>query len=496
MSARDRPPVRTRECGIGLAAFVQVLTESLVEARGAQRILPLDEIDRPPNEVPQLGVPLPFGSRARLPTREDRRGRRARARRRPGPTPRARAPARRARALPPGRTRSPPRRRLRSRRRARPLHDPPPPSGVRAPPREPPHCARASPPGARAAPRARRGGSSSRSPRPAARGGSGSCPSVARRPGRPARRLGGASRAARPREVRGRSEQGVSDVTTGRRSQSQHLLGCVVDVADALQEEIPEAARDLAAVGRRSGEKLLGEEGVALGPGRDRVHDRGRQRAGSSAEEVCQLVAFERAELEDERRARPPSALSEPPHALPRRELVGAVGREQEHRLVVEVVREKDDEIQRRYVRPVQILEHNQHRRLGGPVAEQLQRPCECALLRAGRLPVPRQSVAERPQRLHERLVGQLRADEIDRVSEQDIEARLTCPSPELGGEPGLADPCLSGEEDGGAAPGARRSERALELHELACASDEHIARAGHHPDQYCAPPPRRGVPS
>ena len=194
--------------------------------------------------------------------------------------------------------------------------------------------------------------------------------------------------------------------------------------------------------------------------------------------------------VEPDRRA----PLSEPPHALPRREFVGAVGREQEHRLVVEVMREKDDEIQGRYVGPVQILEHKQHRSLGGPVAEQLQRPCECAQLRAGRLPVARRSVAERPQRLHERLVRQLRADEIDRVSEQDLEARLTCPSPELGGEPGLADPRLSGDEDGGAAPGARRSERPLELRELACASDEHIARASHHSDQYCATPARRGV--
>ena len=150
-------------------------------------------------------------------------------------------------------------------------------------------------------------------------------------------------------------------------------------------------------------------------------------------------------------------------------------------------MREEDDEIQGRDVGPVQVLEHEQDRSLGCPVGEQLQRVLEGAELRAGRLPVRRPRVAERAQGLHERLVGQLRANEIDRVSEQDLEPCVAGACRELGRDPGLADARFSGDEGGRAAPNARRSERALELRELACASDEDVARANHHSQQYCA---------
>ena len=108
-------------------------------------------------------------------------------------------------------------------------------------------------------------------------------------------------------------------------------------------------------------------------------------------------------------------------------------------------------------------------------------RSCEPA---AARRP-PR--LSERTQRLDERLVRQLRADEIDRAPEQDLEPRVAGAARELGREPGLADARLAGDEDGRAAPRLRRVERALELLELACASDERRARASLHRGQYRA---------
>ena len=93
-----------------------------------------------------------------------------------------------------------------------------------------------------------------------------------------------------------------------------------------------------------------------------------------------------------ERRARAPDAVGESAHALGRRELVRAVGREQQNPPVVEVVREEDDEIERRGVGPVQVLEHEQHGRGGRAIGEQRERLLEHAQLRARRWPVDRRS--------------------------------------------------------------------------------------------------------
>ena len=182
-------------------------------------------------------------------------------------------------------------------------------------------------------------------------------------------------------------------------------------------------------------------------------------------EQRRQLVALERPELEHERRARAPHAVGEPAHALGRRGLVGAVGREQQHPAVVEVVGEEDDQIERRRVGPVQVLEHEQHRRGGRALGEQRERRPRTP---AAASPPPPAELAERPQRLDERLVGQLGADEVDRAPEQHLEAAVARARRELGGQPRLADARLPGDEHGGAASRPRRVERALELLELA----------------------------
>ena len=157
-------------------------------------------------------------------------------------------------------------------------------------------------------------------------------------------------------------------------------------------------------------------------------------------------------------------------------------------------MREEDDEIERRRVGPVQILEHEQHGRGSCAVGEQRERLLEHPQLRAGRPPVDLPRLSERTQGLDERLVRQLRADEIDRAPEEDLEPGVAGAARELGREPGLADARLSGDEDGRAAPRLRRVERALELPELACASDEHLARASLHPASIAPPPLAEGA--
>ena len=132
---------------------------------------------------------------------------------------------------------------------------------------------------------------------------------------------------------------------------------------------------------------------------------------------------LERPQLEQGRRARAPHAVGESTHPLGRGEVVRAIGREQENSLVAKVVGEEDDQVERRRVRPVQILQHEQHGCGGRALGEQRERLLEDPQLRLRGRPVDLSKVSERAERLDERLVGQHRADEIDRTPEQDLEA-------------------------------------------------------------------------
>ena len=114
------------------------------------------------------------------------------------------------------------------------------------------------------------------------------------------------------------------------------------------------------------GQQLLGE-GVAFGAGDDHVRQRRRQGVGARRQQRGQLLVLERSKLQHQRRARAPDALGQPAH--PRgRGLVRAVGRQQQHPPVAEVVGEEDDQVERGGVGPVQVLEHQQHRRGGRAV--------------------------------------------------------------------------------------------------------------------------------
>ena len=145
------------------------------------------------------------------------------------------------------------------------------------------------------------------------------------------------------------------------------------------------------------------------------------------------------------------------------------------------VVREEDDQIERRGIGPVQILQHEQHRRSSGAPGEQRQRRLEHPKLRARRLPGGPPGLPERAERLRERQVRQLRADQIDRAANEDLEPGAAGTPGDLRGEPGLADTRLSRDQDGRTRPRPRSLEHALKLPELACAPDKHLARASLH---------------
>jgi hypothetical protein len=146
----------------------------------------------------------------------------------------------------------------------------------------------------------------------------------------------------------------------------------------------------------------------------------------------------------------------------------------------------------------VQVLEHQQQRPL--PLGEPFQhgqRRLEQAELRVGagggwrargcgqlrdqprQLAEPAREVAERrraaqrPQRLHQRQVGQAGADQVDAAPAQDGRAGAPRPLGQLVGQPRLADPGVAGDQHGAATAGGRRGQRGLQPRQLAGAPDQ-----------------------
>ena len=176
-----------------------------------------------------------------------------------------------------------------------------------------------------------------------------------------------------------RAQQRVADVAPRSRGEPQQAPRPLVEARHALQQQVAQAGRQPAVLARRRDE-LLREERI---PFRARDDLARQRRRDPSADERDQVVALERAELEQERRVGAPDAVGEPAHSPRRRMLVRPVRREHEQPAVADVVREVNDEIERRRVRPVHVLEHEQYGRGGGAPCEERERLLEDPQLRA-----------------------------------------------------------------------------------------------------------------
>ena len=87
-------------------------------------------------------------------------------------------------------------------------------------------------------------------------------------------------------QLRDLTEERVTNVASGGGGQPQDTLGRVVEAADALEEEVAQFTGELSALLAGRGEELLGEEGVALRAGHDRVGEGGRERPSGAPREV------------------------------------------------------------------------------------------------------------------------------------------------------------------------------------------------------------------
>ena len=184
------------------------------------------------------------------------------------------------------------------------------------------------------------------------------------------------------------------------------------------------------------------------------------------------------------------------------RELAGAVAERERDALGAQVAGEERDEVARRVVGPVHVLEHDQQRPALRRAPEQLEhelvqpslaeavREARPAVLeleagqqrgeRAARVLVElAELVLERQvaQRRDHGRVGELLAAELEALAVQHEEARLACAGLERADQPGLADARLAGDQRELRSPRRRVLERAIERAQRPVAADDRPAR-------------------
>ena len=266
------------------------------------------------------------------------------------------------------------------------------------------------------------------------------------------------------------------------------------------EQRVLEQPGELGLVAQRRGDQLLGEERVALRAGADRLDQLGAQRAVALAgDERRELVPRERSELHRERNPAAPQPGGQPVHRVVLAHRVLPPRRDDEHAAVVDGVRQEGEEVERRPVGPVQVLEHQHDRRGGAETLERRAHRLEQVQLRRARVPVrgrgerragqqARQLLqpveggraAQRPERLDEREVGQGGSDEVDAPSREHGRAAPARPLRQLAGQPRLADAGGAGDQCGRAVPGRRSVERLLEPRQLRRPADEPVAGGRH----------------
>ena len=241
---------------------------------------------------------------------------------------------------------------------------------------------------------------------------------------------------------------------------ADHVLRRGRQPLEAADHRVAQRGGQLAPAVGRGREQLLGVERVAL---RARVQAVGQVGVGLVVQDAGQLLghlgageALERDPLD----ARGALELGEDgPKRVAAVQLVGAVGREHEERLGACVADEEDEEVARGGVGPVEVLDHQRERAEAVEQREQRLEHLRLARRVGNRL-------AERPQRVDERRVGEGAAAELQAVADENGYAG---PRLELRHEAALADPRLARHERERGRPRRRR----LEHRQLVGAPDE-----------------------
>ena len=280
-----------------------------------------------------------------------------------------------------------------------------------------------------------------------------------------------------------------------RRGAHQHRVADRVGRGDVLVAAELEAARaglEAAAHHERAGE-LLDEERQALRAVVDRDGERRRGPLGQEArEQLGGLAEVERRERELVQPAAAAQLVAQPAQRVVARQAVGAVGAQQHQRQLVERRREAREQLERRLVGPLQVVEHDERglAELGERGADRLED--RRAVARRGLLAElgeqQREVRAERPQpREGAGPEAQVRAQGGDdrAVGGDGAGARRAAQHEHarggagLVGEARLADAGLAGEEQQRARAAARALDGLAQLGELGVAAEERGSHSG-----------------
>ena len=161
---------------------------------------------------------------------------------------------------------------------------------------------------------------------------------------------------------------------SARGGDAHHRLGAVVERGDPRQQHVAQRRRQAFAVPVRGGQQLLGEERVALRAREDGLEElRRRRRAEDPGELLVHVRARQAIESEPLHRRGRCHVGEEAPQVLAPVDLVVAVGRDHEHALVAQPAREEPQQLERRAVGPVDVLDHQHDGAGGGRLREPIE---------------------------------------------------------------------------------------------------------------------------
>ena len=280
----------------------------------------------------------------------------------------------------------------------------------------------------------------------------------------------------------------------------EHAPRLVRQAGEPSEEDVAERGRQArrVAIGAAGCDQLLGEEGVALGPGVDPPDDRLlRDAPEDGRQHLALLVHVERLEL-DPGHVRETGQLGEPDQErVAAREVVRTERADNDHATATERADEEHEQVAGGGVAPVKVLQDHDQRPLGGNAVDQRERQLEESV-RVGRraergrsrgcgsgdrrgdrpgfrvlvrrevpgepgcdghqlrrdvaeqLPqvARRQLLTELTQDFEERTVRQALAVEVEAGAGQHSHAGSASRIGELGHQPGLAEACVSADED------------------------------------------------
>ena len=239
-------------------------------------------------------------------------------------------------------------------------------------------------------------------------------------------------------------------------------------------------------------EQLLGEQRVALRAAEEPLGQLVRGRLLQDARELRgDLVAVEALERDPLDAGGALQLGQQRAQRVAPVQLVGAVGDDEAERLLARAAHEEREEVARRAVGPVDVLERQQHRAGASELLEQRQHRLEQAALAGARLLVGACADAaqlgqqvgervararrellgrvrahparERPQRGDERRVRDLRAAELEALAQEHARIARTRARLHLAQQPRLADARLAGDEHERRPPAGGALQRAFE---------------------------------